>query len=37
MISKAIESDKEQIADITARTEMFSQEEIDTVPILFDE
>jgi len=37
MISKAIESDKEQITYITARTGVFSQEEIETVPILFDE
>lgn len=37
MISKAIESDKEKITDITARTGVFSQEEIETVPILFDE
>jgi len=37
MISTATEADKEQIADITARAGVFSQEEIDSVPGMFDE
>lgn len=37
MISTATEADKAQIADITARAGVFSQEEIDSVPAMFDE
>jgi ribosomal protein S18 acetylase RimI-like enzyme len=37
MISPAIEADKAQITDITARAGVFSQEEIDSVPAMFDE
>jgi ribosomal protein S18 acetylase RimI-like enzyme len=37
MISPAAEADKEQIKDITARAGLFSQEEIDSVPVMFDE
>ena len=37
MISTATEADKEQITDITARAGVFSQEEIDSVPVMFDE
>ena len=37
MISTAAEADKAQIHDITARAGVFSKEEIDTVPELFEE
>jgi ribosomal protein S18 acetylase RimI-like enzyme len=37
MITTAAEADKAQIADITARAGVFSQEEIDSVPVMFDE
>ena len=37
MISTAIEQDKTQIHDITARAGVFSREEIDSVPVMFDE
>ncbi|NWG35444.1 MAG: GNAT family N-acetyltransferase [Chloroflexi bacterium] len=37
MISTATAADKAQIADITARAGVFSQEEIDAVPAMFDE
>ena len=37
MISPASSSDKAQIHDITARAGVFSQEEIDSVPVMFDE
>lgn len=37
MISPAAEADKAQIADITARAGVFSQEEVDSVPAMFDE
>jgi len=37
MISPATEADKAQITDITARAGVFSQEEIDSVPVIFDE
>ena len=37
MISTAIEADKTQIHNITARAGVFSQEEIDSVPVMFDE
>ncbi|HEY5729080.1 MAG TPA: GNAT family N-acetyltransferase [Anaerolineales bacterium] len=37
MISTATEADKPQITDITARAGVFSQEEIDSVPVMFDE
>ena len=37
MISTAIETDKQQITDITTRAGVFSQEEIDSVPVMFDE
>ena len=37
MITTATEADKEQITDITARAGVFSQEEIDSVPVMFDE
>jgi ribosomal protein S18 acetylase RimI-like enzyme len=37
MISTATKADKAQIQDITARAGVFSQEEIDSVPVMFDE
>lgn len=37
MISTATAADKAQIHDITARAGVFSQEEIDSVPAMFDE
>jgi ribosomal protein S18 acetylase RimI-like enzyme len=37
MISPATESDAPQIHNITARAGVFSQEEIDSVPAMFDE
>lgn len=37
MISTATKADKKQIHDITARAGVFSQEEIDSVPVMFDE
>ncbi len=37
MISTAIETDKEQITDITARAGVFNQEEVDSVPAMFDD
>lgn len=37
MISTATEADKGQIADITARAGVFNQEEVDSVPAMFDE
>ncbi|MEP0806723.1 MAG: GNAT family N-acetyltransferase [Chloroflexota bacterium] len=37
MITTAAEADKPQIADITARAGVFSREEIDSVPAMFDE
>lgn len=37
MISPASSSDKAQIHDITARAGVFSQEEVDSVPAMFDE
>jgi len=37
MIFTATEADKAQIQDITARAGVFSQEEIDSVPVMFDE
>lgn len=37
MISTATEADKAQITDITARAGVFSQEEIDSVPVMFNE
>ncbi len=37
MISTATKSDASQITDITARAGVFSQEEIDSVPVMFDE
>lgn len=37
MITTAAEADKAQITDITARAGVFSQEEIDSVPVMFDE
>lgn len=37
MISTAIKADKRQIADITAQAGVFNQEEIDSVPTMFDE
>ena len=37
MITTATEADKEQIHNITARAGVFSQEEIDSVPVMFDE
>ena len=37
MISTATKADKTQITDITARAGVFSQEEIDSVPVMFDE
>jgi len=37
MIDTAIGTDKQQITDITARAGVFNQEEIDSVPVMFDE
>ena len=37
MIVPATEADGSQIQDITARAGVFSQEEIDSVPAMFDE
>lgn len=37
MISTASEADKAQIHDITARAGVFNQEEVDSVPAMFDE
>jgi ribosomal protein S18 acetylase RimI-like enzyme len=37
MISTATKADKAQITDITAQAGVFSQEEIDSVPVMFDE
>jgi ribosomal protein S18 acetylase RimI-like enzyme len=37
MISTATEADRQQIHDITSRAGVFSQEEIDSVPEMFDE
>ena len=37
MIVPATKADKAQITDITARAGVFSQEEIDSVPVMFDE
>lgn len=37
MITPATEADKVQITDITARAGVFNQEEIDSVPEMFDE
>ena len=37
MISTATKADKAQITDITARAGVFSQEEIDSVPVMSDE
>ena len=37
MITTATSSDKHQITDITARAGVFSQEEVDSVPVMFDE
>jgi ribosomal protein S18 acetylase RimI-like enzyme len=37
MISTATEADKAQITDITARAGVFNQEEVDSVPAMFDE
>ena len=37
MISTATEADKAQITDITVRAGVFNQEEIDSVPQMFDE
>lgn len=37
MITPAAKADKTQIADITARAGVFSREEIDSVPAMFDE
>jgi ribosomal protein S18 acetylase RimI-like enzyme len=37
MISTATEQDKARIHDITARAGVFSREEIDSVPVMFDE
>jgi ribosomal protein S18 acetylase RimI-like enzyme len=37
MISTATEADKAPIHDITTRAGVFSQEEIDSVPVMFDE
>lgn len=37
MISTATEADKSQITNITARAGVFSQEEVDSVPAMFDE
>lgn len=37
MISTATEVDKVQIHDITARAGVFNQEEVDSVPAMFDE
>ena len=37
MISTATQSDRQQIHDITARAGVFNQEEVDSVPAMFDE
>ena len=37
MISTATEADKAQITDITARAGVFNQEEVDSVPAMFNE
>lgn len=37
MISTATEADKDQITNITARAGVFNQEEVDSVPAMFDE
>jgi len=37
MISPATEADRQQIHDITARAGVFNQEEVDSVPAMFDE
>lgn len=37
MISPATEADKTPITDITARAGVFNQEEVDSVPAMFDE
>jgi len=37
MITTATKADKAQITDITARAGVFSQEEVDAVPEMFDE
>lgn len=37
MITIATEADKAQITDITARAGVFNQEEVDSVPAMFDE
>lgn len=37
MITTAAEADKAQIHDITARAGVFNQEEVDSVPAMFDE
>jgi len=37
MISTATKTDKAQSTDLTARAGVFSQEEIDSVPVMFDE
>ena len=37
MISTATEADKAQITNITARAGVFNQEEVDSVPAMFDE
>ena len=37
MISPATEADRAQIHDITARAGVFNQEEVDSVPAMFDE
>lgn len=37
MITTAKETDRPQIQDITTRAGVFSQEEIDSVPVMFDE
>ncbi len=37
MITTATQSDASQIHDITARAGVFNQEEVDSVPAMFDE
>ena len=37
MISTATEADKDQITNITAQAGVFNQEEVDSVPAMFDE
>ena len=37
MISTAVEADKDQIHNITKRAGVFSQDEIDSIPVMFDE